>query len=1017
MCPAGAGPSGPMVCIPWISIQTADYYHGCSSDLFSSVPTNVTGYQPARTGNAYSGEHFFIGDYREYIQVQLIQTLTADQCYKVSFYINLGNNSCGVNQAGALFTPNAVANPLGMNPQIDWSGQYFTDTIHWVHIFGYFIANGSESYITIGNFHISSQTSFDPNCEDPFIAYYFIEDVSVEAVNQEVIDVDLDGPVVACDSFVIEPEINPDVDDVLFEWSNGAIGPTLTVYNSGTYTVTATYGCNTDVAEIEVEITNVPPVEVGDDVTICPGDEYTVSLDPDSGTYEWQDGSNDSDYLITDDGVYSVALDNGCYLTFDTLTVTVLQPPLPFSLGLDTFICEGEDFDIVFDPALGNFEWQDGTSDNDYNIDDDGTYSLTISNMCGSESDEITVDEISPPFFNIGPATSILCAGEEIQILLDPDLGTFLWQDASDNPDYTINASGAYSVTVTNACGVESDLMVVDVIPPPLVQLGPDTSLCGAGTLILTGGANAGNYLWQDGSTLDSFVVTSSGVYTLSVTNLCGVDTDSINIGFNSPVIQPDLGPDLNLCPGQNVILSVNAVGAIVLWNDLSSADTLLVNTGGQFFVLVANGCGALSDTIVITESADPPALNLPADYSLCQGQTDTLDANVNGVSYQWNDMSTLSQLMISTPGTYSLTVTNSCGSDVDTVVVSDGGVVPIVTLGIDTSICEGASILISPVAFNVSSWLWQDGSGNPTYMVTTPGEYFVTGSNSCGEDQDTIIVGSLPAIPSWSLGQDTALCPGNSVTLAINIPGVDIAWSDGTTLPTLIVSDSATIFATITNSCGESSDTLDILLLPGIPSLDLGLDQTICPGETIVIDPGVPGVTYLWQDGTNSSSMSITQEGLVTLLISNDCGSALDSLVITESTDGPQLDLGPDLVACEGETVIIPANISGVSYTWQDGSTNASFEAITSGEYFLQVSNLCGTDMDTIQVTISGVGPVIDLVRDTLLCDGNSLSLAIISDTNTSTAWQDGSSNSSFVVQMAGTYWVTQNQFLRRRP
>jgi len=154
---------------------------------------------------------------------------------------------------------------------------------------------------------------------------------------------------------------------------------------------------------------------------------------------------------------------------------------------------------------------------------------------------------------------------------------------------------------------------------------------------------------------------------------------------------------------------------------------------------------------------------------------------------------------------------------------------------------------------------------------------------------------------------------------------------------------------------------------------------------------------------------MSVTQEGLVTLMISNECGSALDSLLITESTDGPQLDLGPDLVACVGETVIIPANISGVNYVWQDGSTNPSFEAITSGEYYLHVANLCGTDSDTINVTISGVAPVTDLGPDTLLCEGNSLLLTVASDANTTTIWQDGSTDASFVVQSAGIYWITQ--------
>jgi hypothetical protein len=39
-------------------------------------------------------------------------------------------------------------------------------------------------------------------------------------------------------------------------------------------------------------------------VTICDGDSYVISLDPDIGEYEWQDGSTEPDYTITTAGVF-----------------------------------------------------------------------------------------------------------------------------------------------------------------------------------------------------------------------------------------------------------------------------------------------------------------------------------------------------------------------------------------------------------------------------------------------------------------------------------------------------------------------------------------------------------------------------------------------------------------------------------------------------------------------------------------------------------------------------------------
>ena len=281
------------------------------------------------------------------------------------------------------------------------------------------------------------------------------------------------------------------------------------------------------------------------------------------------------------------------------------------------------------------------------------------------------------------------------------------------------------------------------------------------------------------------------------------------------------------------------------------------------------------------------------------------------------------------------------------------------VVLGIDTAICPGSSLTITPSFSNVDVWAWQDGSTNPFFQANTAGQINVQVSNGCSTAYDTMVIGLLPDIPLLSLGPDTAICPGSSITLSITIPDVDILWSDGSFNPDLTISDSMIVMATISNTCGMAVDAIQIDLLPDAPVLQLGPDQTICPGEVIVLDPDIVGVNYLWQDGSTGPQLNITQQGLVILTVFNECGSDTDSLVITESTNGPQLDLGPDLVACEGATISIPANIGGVNYLWQDGSTDDIYIATASGTYILEVSNLCGADRDTIVVDISGRSPL----------------------------------------------------------
>ena len=216
--------------------------------------------------------------------------------------------------------------------------------------------------------------------------------------------------------------------------------------------------------------------------------------------------------------------------------------------------------------------------------------------------------------------------------------------------------------------------------------------------------------------------------------------------------------------------------------------------------------------------------------------------------------------------------------------------------------------------------------------------------------------------------------------------------------------------FAAIANSCGQSFDTIQVDALPDIPSLNLGVDQSLCPGEIISISPGIANVSYEWQDGSTGNAYQSTQEETIILTISNDCGTTTDTLEVFESTDGPLVDLGQDILACEGEIITVPAGILGVDFLWQDGSIGTDFTTSISITLILQVSNLCGSDADTVIVDIHGVPPVVQLGADTSLCEGVSLQLTSTADAETTIAWQDGSSQPFFNVTSAGIYSLTES-------
>ena len=379
-CPEVYGGSGLTYAPPWLSptFGTPDILNSCCTSGLVDVPANNFGTQEALTGLGYAGGYtkYALGEYREYITAPLLEPLQANTWYYVSFYVSLAEYGCAVSEIGAYFSETPPPNTggwmhLDVVPQVESNQGFLNDYINWTLVSGCFEAVGGEAYITLGNFQSDPDTPLEPGCQSGD-SYYYFEDVSVvEAEENEEIPLDLGGPVFGCYSY----EIDPGIPNVNYIWEDGSLGETLVVTESGTYSLTITENCNYGIDSIEVTIGGFfDPIDLGPDVLICTGEEYTITLDPDLSEYEWNDGSNESEYTITATGNYTVTLNDGCLASSDEIFVEVLDPPAPFSLGDDMFLCSEDEFVLSLDPSLGDFLWQDGSISSTYVINEGGTY-------------------------------------------------------------------------------------------------------------------------------------------------------------------------------------------------------------------------------------------------------------------------------------------------------------------------------------------------------------------------------------------------------------------------------------------------------------------------------------------------------------------------------------------------------------------------------------------------------------------------------------------------------------------
>ena len=181
---------------PWfqpnISFNSSDFLHICDTiDTYMSVPTNYFGSQLPNSGNGYSGIVCFgvpsPNNYREYLEVELIDTLKGGSVYNVSFYVSLGDSSqYGCNNIGVHFSDSIIlydpfVSSILLNlPLHIYSSSIIVNALSWQLVSGKYTALGGEKYLVVGNFLPDSLTTFQSTGFGVRpVAYYYFDDFNV----------------------------------------------------------------------------------------------------------------------------------------------------------------------------------------------------------------------------------------------------------------------------------------------------------------------------------------------------------------------------------------------------------------------------------------------------------------------------------------------------------------------------------------------------------------------------------------------------------------------------------------------------------------------------------------------------------------------------------------------------------------------------------------------------------------------------------------------------------------------
>jgi len=755
--------------------------------------------------------------------------------------------------------------------------------------------------------------------------------------------------------------------------------------------------------------------------------EFTSLEETDEGDYYCNVSNGEGD---TDSYVCSVTVVNG----MPTINSITSENDL-ICIGTDNLFSsdvDGENFYITW--FLNSNSLGYGTNYNliSADIDDEGEYYFSATNVCGSvNSDTLEIDIVIPANITTEPQTQSICEGEDAVFtpVAEGDYLFYIWMKDDiimpSEQDLNLTISGAtyphlnyYNLVAYNVCNHDtSNTVYINVNNIPQITGQPlDHNICSTEEITLyanAGGTTEVNYQWYEyddgiieGETTDSFmpdiIPSDTSYYYCEMSNICGTvysDTAEIIIK-EAPQItqQPN---DSVLCAGDNISIQIKANGTEVLhyqWlfngadvtgaNIAGAESSTIIITGitegqqGLYSCHVSNDCGyAVTEEALLTVNTPPLVTEQPEDITICENEELEIIISASGtepIEYEW----------------YMLGETEILGTGQD---------------------------------YNIANSLPEQS-----------GEYYCILSNSCGvisTDTVDVLIKALPEITTHP--EDTEVCIEDHVEMFITATGAEplqYLWYRNSTAVSeqtngiLIyehaqVNQSGTYFCRVMNDCGyEDSFTAELII--GSPAAITWnpIDQNLCEHDTLnlIMDAQGENYTLQWyfnnvplsgQNDTvlNLTNISISQSGDYYCSAFNACAVVNTDTVTVIINESPEINLGPDIDLCEGESTTLNAGGDYVHYNWNNGlSYQPTLDVSLGGTFILEVTgeNSCH-NRDTIIVTFHPYHNILFGDDDIIVCGSYVLDAG---EGAYSYLWNTTppQTTSSIVVTIPGTYSVT---------
>ena len=637
-----------------------------------------------------------------------------------------------------------------------------------------------------------------------------------------------------------------------------------------------------------------------------------------------------------------------------------------------------------------------------------GKYWATISGSCGSVSDTINIAQSAGLTFSFGGNTSV-CQGGTTTLDAGSGFDTYIWNTTANSQAIVISTPGKYWVDVTkNGCKGNDTISVTQIAKPSPFSLGNDTAICGAVSKNLTSGNPSTTW------TLDGNVITTSanitatqfGQYIAKATNSCGSVSDTLNITQINTPTPINIGNDTSYCGTFTRNLSTG--NAATIWNNnigipSTTAAQITVTQAGKYWATINGTCGAVTDTINITQSPGLP-FSFGGNTSVCIGGT--LDAGSGYSSYIWNTGAATQSIAVLLSGKYWVDVFKNGCKGSDSIIVTLLTKPTAFSLGKDTTYCDAFSRQLNTTSNNT---VWNNNASVPSttgaqITATKAGKYWATITNSCGSVADTIELFQNFSPAGFNLGNDTSVC--GTFTKTVSTGNNATVWNNNISLPTVTapqytISQIGKYWATITNNCGSFTDTIEIKNGSNL-LVNIGDTITKCTGTSVVLNAGAGFTSYVWNTSALTQTISVINTGKYFVDVTKNNCKGSDTVEVVDIQKPTINSLGNDTTYCGNFSQIL---VTGNSTTkWSTNVTASQITVNTSGKYIATITNACGTVADTINI-IQKPLPIVSIGNDREFCD--SIELTVGNGIFSSILWNTNDSVNSILVKDGGIYSV----------